>query len=123
MNVELLRKIAAVIQERPAEFGMDAWHCETQHCIGGYSQVLTGSPENDKAGEMAAILEIEFIPDTSTGSGPDHADDICEAGRLFYRENWPAEFLNFDDDGYEDGTSPAKAAARIEHFIATEGRE
>jgi len=50
-----------------------------------------------------------------------------EANRLFMITDWPEEFRSYR---YEDGeywdesyATPEQAAARIDHFIATEGRE
>lgn len=114
MNVELLRKIAAVIQEKPAEFDMLNFtaitECGTSHCIGGWAEKLTGMP-------MRKALGIDYD----------------QAQRLFYIEGdyedddsgeeiggWPHQFRGVDN---EWKPTPAQAAARIEHFIATEGRE
>lgn len=42
--------------------------------------------------------------------------DIDQMRRLFFKEHWPARFRNQPD-------TPALAAERIEHFVATEGKE
>lgn len=102
MNVELLRKIAAVIQEKPAEFDISDYHteheCGTAHCIGGWAEVLSGRPQTMVFTQPRDLLELTNK----------------EAFRLFHAQLWPEQF------DYED---PASAASRIEHFIATEGRE
>jgi hypothetical protein len=125
MNVELLRKIAAVIQEKPAEFNMQSFHekaeeewseefelrdaeenkwisCTTTHCIAGWAQLL--SPERDISkdaeGDAARLLELSRE----------------QSDRLFFGFNWPKGFSG-------SLASPQEAAARIEHFIATGGAE
>jgi hypothetical protein len=124
MNVELLRKIAAVIQIRRGQFSMKCWHkekgqmygvesfceipepkrevCGTTHCFAGWAQVL--SPERncraDAEEDARRLLELSQE----------------EAQRLFYADNWPRGFGGWN-------ANAKKAAARIEHFIATDGRE
>lgn len=137
MNVELLLKIAEVIQAKPDEFDIDQWHshgtCNTTHCIGGWSQVISGAPQNSNSEEMAALLGIEFVMDARESSyyadeeNVVHAMDDCQAGRLFYADNWPDEFSVCGDEDCDEhpygGPTAAAAIARIHHFIATEGRE
>lgn len=122
MNVELLRKIAAVIQEKPTEFRMSSWHgiCRTTHCIGGWAQVLSGEKESTDSFAMAKLLDIEAIADEVDDS---EIDSECEAGRLFFCSWWPKQFLGayMETDG--DKAMAKIAAARIEHFIATGGAE
>lgn len=121
MNVELLRKIAAVIQEKPEEFDMRMWHaknaCATTHCIGGWAQVLSGVPEDeDRPDQMASLLGLSY--EIVEEDGAINLDTDCEASRLFFRHNWPTQFQR-----PRASIDPVNAAARIEHFIATEGRE
>jgi hypothetical protein len=109
MNVELLRKIAAVIQEKPAEFDMADFTkyatCGTAHCIGGWAHVLTGGAE-ETANSIRGRLALKLSE--------------TEACRLFYCDQWPIQFQH-GETGWE--VPPALAAARIEHFIETGGRE
>jgi hypothetical protein len=123
MNVELLRKIAAVIQEKPREFSMKTWHkrkgssatgyldalpkgkevaCGTTHCIAGWAQALAPNrkPREWALDDAKRVLRL--------------TDD--QATLLFYGGNWPKGF------GGERATA-SKAAARIEHFIETGGLE
>lgn len=140
MNVELLRKIAAVIQEKPREFDMNGWHqsahqygmalcdlpkdeqvsCDTTHCIAGWAQVL--APDRDC--QVRASLDARRLLDLT----PEQAD------RLFYVEiedggtGWPLKFRGRPNKGMDKlesmwSMTPKQAAARIEHFIATEGKE
>lgn len=113
MNVELLRKIAAVIQEKPELFDMQYFNwrnsCGTSHCIGGWAEDMTGLP-------MQEALNISNL----------------EARRLFYVDGdfsdeeegdeggWPKQFHGVPEPWKP---TPQQAAARIEHFIATNGAE
>lgn len=105
MNVKLLRKIAAVIQEKPKKFSMKAFSetktCGTVHCIGGWACAISGL---DRFGHTPA-QKILGLSDE-------------EAGRLFY----PDSALCLNKFGGWNAT-PQQGAARIEHFIATKGRE
>lgn len=129
MNVDLLREIAEVIMSKPNHFNMNSWHCDTQHCIGGWAQVLSNAPQTKDPEAMANLLGIEFVRETDrdiVDEGDIHAAEGCQAGRLFYQENWPEEFIVCGDDDCPDHPyrSDAEAAAhRIDHFIATKGRE
>jgi hypothetical protein len=107
MNVELLRKIAAVIQEKPAEFDMNDWltvhSCGTSYCIGGWACKMTGA-DNYKFGAAREALGL----------------DQEEADLLFYCTDWPKQFHG-SVDAWKP--TPEQAAARIEHFIKTGGAE
>src|SRR6266851_1964389 len=90
MNVELLRKIAAVIQEKPTEFDMSHWHsseheifgklskgakaCGTTHCIAGWAHLIDG--RYPRAFTMDAARKI-------LGLTKDQAE------LLFQAESWP----------------------------------
>jgi hypothetical protein len=124
MNVELLRKIAAVIQEKRGQFDMRFWHhrkdtgfradalcslpeevrisCKTTHCIAGWAQVL--APNRD--------CTVEAEEDAKRVLGLNHD----QASRLFYADHWPKGFGAWK-------ATKRQAAARIEHFIATNGAE
>lgn len=123
MNIELLRKIAAVIQENPRQFSIRDWHtakglgpfgklntipekkrvaCGTTHCIAGWAQVLSSKSSHSGWAKEVAMEKLGLNED--------------EANRLFYADNWPRGFGG-------NNTNAVKTAARIEHFIATEGRE
>lgn len=115
MNVELLRKIAVVIQEKPQLFDMLHFSSDTKrgtaHCIGGWAEELTGK-------DKYTALDIP----------------VMQAARLFYvcdgmgEPLWPRRFLGRKKKGMSHEVSkwrptPKQAAARIEHFIATNGAE
>lgn len=113
MNVELLRKIAAVIQEKPDEFDMKDFNaslhdCGTTHCIGGWAAVLSGVTNTDAARK-------------NLGLDKDQWDRLCYVDAdNEYGGCWPTKFWG-EDDPWKP--TPQQAAARIEHFIATEGRQ
>lgn len=122
MNVKLLRKIAKVIQERPREFDMRWLHvknnalgwdepaemdCGTAHCICGWAAVIKNNPN----------LQNNVIGYEAFGILP------AQANRLFFVGGWPSALRERYKKAKLDRTRARIAAARIEHFIATEGRE
>lgn len=124
MNTRLLRRIAKVIQEKRGEFDMKWFHriakdhrsaealcelpkdkqvgCGTTHCIAGWAQVL--SPKRD------CLMDAERDASRLLGLTAN------EATRLFYADEWPSGFGRWN-------ATKKQAAARIEHFIKTGGRE
>lgn len=106
MNTELLLQIRDKILEEPENFDMDNWHCGTAHCIAGWAQLMaTKSTSPCFTNEDASdALELSY----------------GEAMRLFWDQNWPAEFRQ---PCTVAGQRAKQAAARIMHFISTEGRE
>jgi hypothetical protein len=139
MNVKLLKKIKREILKEPLRFNMDFWigtndrtaPCHTTACIAGWATILDIKRVQPKKSwaEIGTIVE-ENLTDQ---------DRFCEDGAaklglspyqtqvLFYERNWPKQFQ--DNFGGRE-TKRAKrlrraklAAARIDHFIQTEGRE
>jgi len=137
MNVRLLRKIVKVIQEKPRQFKMTYWHnnetvkddmrrrgdwrniealcmlpeekriaCDTTHCIAGWAQAIS----NDRKCNAPAEKDAKRLLGLSKS----------QAQRLFFADQWPEQFRGVKDQWK---MSPAKAAARIEHFIKTRGKE
>ena len=135
MNVRLLRRIAKVIQKKPREFNMGSWHedmltnedadalcdlpkgkriaCTTTHCIAGWAQALSTKRDCTVSAEVDAERLLELSHD--------------QAMRLFFvtgffvtDECWPRKFR-----GRRNAWTPTprQAAARIEHFIKTNGAE
>lgn len=129
MNVRLLRRIAKVIQlpENKGQFDINSWHrdkkggafqqstpalcdipkerqisCTTTHCIAGWAQVLSPKRNCKEQAYYDAmrLLEIGYF----------------DAKKLFHAQNWPSGFGG-------SRATPAQAAARIEHFIKTKGKE
>lgn len=119
MNTELLLQVKEKILQEPENFGMRCWDgenslgekCGTAHCIGGWGMFLLGCPCNWSIEQLRKAFNV---PD---GTGID---------RLFVVDRWPQQFREAYDAAREnkDLRVCAKIAAkRIDHFIATEGRE
>mgnify|MGYP001606024650 CR=1 FL=1 len=118
MNVKLLRRIQRWLMRlrHPEHFNMaDYWRkgdCGTSYCIAGKALQLSGYRLGH---DMAFSLKgrkgrfIRPIAESLLWLTPD------EAHRLFYKTNWPYQFLHSSD--------PKSAAKRIEHFIETDGKE
>lgn len=106
MNTELLLKIRDKILAEPENFLMLAWHCNTAHCIAGWAIVLTETQcESWQTGDMATV-ELKLR--------------LESAKRLFHEEYWPEQFRK---PCTVAGQRAKQAAARILHFLETEGRE
>jgi hypothetical protein len=139
MNVKLLRQVAAAILNEPKAFDMEAWFdhssqvapCGTTACIGGWMGVIlmkkkrpgdliiSGGWEWDVVNQKMEHLALHKTWG-ECGLDQDQRD------RLFYDYNWPDEFMVAYNEAKALGDYEAAAmvaAARIEHFIATEGRE
>jgi hypothetical protein len=126
MNVKLLRRVKKHILEEPRRLCM-AWYvikksedkkliagrpfakCNTAACIAGWTLELNKIEVNPYESEhirACKLLDISYD----------------EGLRLFEPSSWP---LKFRDGRRDDGTEETAqvAAARIEHFIKTKGRE
>jgi hypothetical protein len=88
--------------------------CGTAACIAGWTCIL--SMEDKEPEEIASNL----VEHTEAGNFLELTNE--QANRLFLPSQWPWRFL---DGACDDGkTKTAKiAAARIEHFIKTKGKE
>lgn len=105
MNEDLLRKVQAKIRAEPESLDMGEF-CGTVCCIAGHACLISGHRGPRK---LAAIRILEI-------------DDEM-AARLFFTPGWPKSFR---DRYYFARTKTAEAQItcdRIDHFIATEGRE
>jgi len=121
MNIKLLKQIRKQILKEPKQFYMGEWfttvtethipNCGTAACIGGWAIALAKKVNPAQAHDI--FLRNTMLPEELLELECD------EAERLFYTGNWPQEFTG--------GSTPAikakKAAARIDHFIKTEGME
>lgn len=118
MNVRLLRKIAKVIQEKPRKLDMAVLHsngkgmfrpltCATAHCICGWGAVLANRPDID----------------ASISSEPVFGIDSGMRNRLFWVGRWPQQFRESYRARKTQAAKARVAAARIEHFIKTAGKE
>ena len=138
MNKTLLLKVKAAILAKPERFDMDNW-CGTSHCIAGHAAVIAGWLKPNAAYEFlrrswtpsANAKADDCDPDVVASDGSHSAEpfarllrlDEDQAERLFYSEEWPTPFA----EAYKNATGPGAragiAADRIDHFIATDGRE
>lgn len=131
-NVELLERIARRLSRirHKRHFNMKDWarqtRCGTAACIAGHVLLLEGGQPANYAscvGNARAmkVTNLFKMPSGSVETAYNGAMQRLkltaeEANRLFYSDAWP--------DGYSRGRSdPIVAAARIRHFIATEGKE
>ena len=135
-TIRLLRKVQKFLIEEPKRFDMregitpsaeaksvlEQPPCGTACCIAGAMYVI----------DKGIKLNISYV---GYGEIENHIQNITslktdvQCGRLFYTNNswvsaaWPEFYAN----AYEAATTPLQRAcvgvARIEHFIATDGRE
>ena len=119
MNANLLLKVRDHILADPEHFAMRSFvertKCGTVCCIAGWAVAL-----NDDG--------ADHLPDFTDKYIAERAQELLEVGceRLFYPMNWPFQFkqmyvralLSRDKVGLA-----TVAADRINHFIATKGRE
>lgn len=135
MNVELLQQIKARILAEPDAFRMDTWSCGTAHCIAGWACALVGDPVDATAHSLPMYQTTasgRYPPEVAAEAlelGPYVRDDICLSDSLFMDSEWPDEFLDAFVEVEDIHTPEARrqraeiAAARIDHFIATNGAE
>lgn len=110
MNVELLQKVKSKILAEPKNFDMRDWKCGTVCCICGH------------AGDIAGITQVsesfDFFPvEEALGISEE------EAGRLFLVDYWPQQLSAAFDRAVTKKKRAKIACDRIDHFIATKGRE
>lgn len=129
INITLLRKVKKHILEEPRRLDMnvvlngdqsgpDAPPCGTIGCIGGWTNFLSGKPE-DSLSDAAIRLGL----------------DSDEQGRLFEepaytvsqpteeRAGWPEKFMRRYLKAKTPQTRAKVTAERIDHFIKTKGAE
>ena len=126
MNIELLNKVKAAILEHPDKFHMGSW-CGTACCIAGHV-VQIADPECMRI-VMERRLPGYWISDRAAELLELSND---EASRLFFVATWPEEDQEAADDAddlnnvlaFQLAMAMSKvAAARIDRFIKTNGRE
>lgn len=127
MNVKLLRKVAKHILAEPKRFDMSNFGygmspeeggpaCGTVCCIAGWASVLSLKKPldapwmvNKVVGELQGCKALRLSP----GQGE----------RLFFVSDWPQEFKEKNWQAITLQQKAEIAAARIEHFIKTKGKE
>lgn len=142
MKIAKLRNLAKVVAESPVDMGK--WTCGSAACINGWNMRLEGLiGEKNGWTEKGRKLLTKLVGNpwySNMGSGPQHSnctyatEEIQQLGehtlslssdevdRLFYEENWPESFRNLYDNAPKHMRGPI-TAARIEHFIQTDGTE
>lgn len=133
MNVKLLRRVKRHILLHPDEFLMRAFivirdirpyfyaddrasrikfaECNTAACIAGRTVLLGDGKEPRRYLDIP--LRAALLLELKSGEG----------FRLFLTHYWPSKFHDAYDAAKTQRTRAKVAAARIDHFILTEGRE
>lgn len=129
MNTKLLLEVKAKILEEPKQFEMSAYfsnasnsgieipNCGTAACIGGWA--ISFSKKLNPNLASAGVVH-------GWGSEAQKILDLTapERHQLFYAGNWPEPFRSKFGEAVAGSKEAAQIAAdRIDHFIATEGRE
>lgn len=135
MNVEILRRVQRLFKRSPEVLDMGSWvgereGCGTVGCIAGWVCILDSHGKRVRHLKGREPWEISSTARTRAekllGLSPNDVDGLFHtaAYRLFYRHAWPGEFER-RISALEPGTAEyAKVVCdRIDHFIATEGRE
>jgi hypothetical protein len=119
MNVELLQRIKAHILEDPRRVGMSNWirrrspreggpSCGTVACIAGWAYILSERQVPPFYTQVTRLLGL----------------DSQQGQRLFFELYWPSKFYAQIQTCQQGAAEYAQTVAdRIDHFIATEGRE
>jgi hypothetical protein len=132
MKVELLQLVKEQILKEPEQFDMMMWfqtapslrrpvpNCGTAACIGGWAMAISQGISPREADNMRVFKQS----DASRVLGL----SLAEGTRLFHVMAWPIDFksafIQEEDNTLEGLQARARiAAARIDHFIATNGRE
>lgn len=123
MNIELLNKICDTLRDDKNPFDMGCFferdnkavcprcaqdYCGTACCIAGYALKL--QYPNGLSGMDMSFVKLAARALLISNN---------QAFNLFFTENWPENFREI----YRDGDRHVAAIKRIEHFIATDGRE
>lgn len=128
MNLQMFERIKEKILTDPENFEMNDFRCGTSFCIAGWAVALdcmdkgTVIPEDpcwNWEANAAKILGITSEYDE------DYLEQIelSQAEMLFYVGDWPEVFQHNHYDDENKDSRAKNACARIDHFIATDGRE
>lgn len=136
MNVELLKKVATKLRRmrHKKHFNMRTWarktECGTTACIAGHALIDAGYKVKSEKGPGWKPAKF-FAPDGREVE-PEAAGrkllglTARQAARLFDDTEWPDQFKydgSFDLGFKAIYNDPKVAAARIDHFIKTNGKE
>ncbi len=135
MNTQLLTEVRDTILEEPRRINMSDWGksvdtdydknppCGTVACISGWAIAIHWNKRGQDFDDfMYSTLENGEIPLTEIDKVLDLTGPMER--RLFYASNWPDDFRR-SLAKLAAGTPEyaAVVAARIDHFIATDGAE
>jgi hypothetical protein len=136
-SIKRLREIVEAIKQNPDNYDQDqaaVAACGTPGCIFGWALALYARRKKSDGGlhgvmiyvKGSELLDLPHLPPEKAIAQWDEATRQVtpprRADRLFYREYWPEQFKNGWTD-LESKEQAVRAAARIEHFIKTNGRE
>jgi hypothetical protein len=137
MNVKLLRKVQEAILLNSDAFNMHEYYqpqaeapCGTAACIMGWAHVIHSG--HQRPAEVSDDRPDSAVPRVFSDAGAFFASldaldlDWEMRDRLFYTHSWPQEFEYAYHEAADVRNWEAAAlvaAARIEHFIETNGRE
>lgn len=108
MNSEPLLKVKEAILNNPEKFNMGSWKCGTTMCIGGW---------------LAYLYPEQFKDDDSISKSAKSFIKLDYITRLFYVTRWPIKFHTAFIYARTNIAQAQIAADRIDHFIATDGKE
>lgn len=129
MNTKLLNRVALAILREPKKFNMREWTrldtespCGTTACIAGWAIAINCGYENLKALHEA---RMSYSWGLTSQKGMAELDlTYGQRDPLFHASNWPEEFrLAYNEQGANSEDRADIAFWRIQHFIATEGKE
>ena len=146
MNIELLQRIKAHVLEEPKRIYMGDWNyridageeyeiegatlvgpaCGTVACICGWAIQLSDAELNDADSARGQGPTGKRLLDLSGSPWyPEKdSDEFSQAQRLFHEICWPEEFRARLQNAPVQSQEYAQVVAdRIDHFIATDGRE
>jgi hypothetical protein len=121
MNIGLMQQVKAAILAKPEKYDQDLF-CGTECCIAGWALTIA----NPRLGEKIQTRQLDQDTWDSLWcktritlglSGPQMAL-LCSCA-----EDWPADFREQYDAAKTDIERAMVGAARIDHFIATNGAE
>ncbi len=130
MNVELLTKVRDAILEEPRRIDMQTWAkavddvpCGTVGCIYGWGQALLTNLRGKRLEEVVgSSIRYEGLYNLPIDNPFGLTEE--QAKCLYFTDTWPAEFSNRLEFEVDQTPEYARIVAdRIDHFIATEGRE
>lgn len=108
MNILLLEQVKQQILKEPHRYNQAVFICNTAHCIGGWAAILSGWDFAEHGDIQAYAQKVLELTDK-------------QAENLFL--DCPPQFNKIWISGFPAEAKAKLACERIDHFIATEGRE